>query len=70
MEKLTEKQNFVYQAIKYYISKYGFSPTIRELCEMVGVSSTGTIHVYLKTLKKKGYIDYIYNRNRTITIKK
>ncbi len=70
MEDLTEKQKFIYEAIKYYISKYGFSPTIRELCEIVGLKSTGTIHAYLKILKRKGYIDYIFNRNRTITIKK
>lgn len=67
---MTEKQSEVYEEIKYYIGKYGFSPTIRELCEAIGVKSTATIHYYLKLLKKKGYIDYIYNRNRTIRVLK
>lgn len=67
---MTEKQLQVYEEIKKYIDKYKFSPTIRELCEAIGVKSTATIHYYLKLLKKKGYIDYTYNRNRTIRVLK
>ncbi len=68
MERLTKKQERTYNAIKEYIGKYGFSPTIRELCEMTGVKSTATVYCSLKVLKRKGYIAYLYNRNRTIRL--
>lgn len=68
MEDLTTKQEIVFDAIKSYIHDYGYSPTIRELCTITGRRSPGTIHAELKILKRKGYIDYIYNRNRTIRV--
>lgn len=67
---MTEKQKEMYLAIKSYIEKYGFSPAIRDLCEMTNKSSPSTVHYLLKQLKKKGYIDYIFNKNRTIRIVK
>lgn len=68
MEDLSKKQEITFNAIKQYIEKYGFSPTIRELCEMVGVKSTCTIYQSLNILKRKGYINYVYNRSRTIRV--
>lgn len=68
MEKLTDKQEIVLDIIKGYIQEHGYSPTIRELCEIVGVNSPATMHYHLKRLKAKGYIDYIFNRNRTIRV--
>lgn len=68
MEKLSEKQLLTLNAIKNYIETYGYSPTIRELCVKCGVNSPATVHASLKILKRKGYIDYSYNRNRTIRI--
>lgn len=68
MEILSKKQEITFNAIKEYIEKYGFSPTIRELCEMVGVKSTCTIYQSLNILKRKGYINYVYNRSRTIRV--
>lgn len=65
---MTNKQEKLFQAIKKYIDENGYSPTVRELCKMVGVSSPATVQGMLKRLKAKGYIDYVYNRNRTIRI--
>ena len=65
---LTETQERLYYSIKDYIDEYGYSPVIRELLEPNGVKSTASIHYGLTQLKKKGYIDYVYNRDRTIRI--
>lgn len=67
-EKLTEKQELTLNVIKDYIQEHGYSPTIREICVECGVNSPATIHTSLKILKRKGYIDYVYNRNRTIRV--
>lgn len=68
MKELTEKQRELYETIKEFIDEHTYSPTVRELCELMGGKSVGTIHPGLKILKRKGYIDYQYNRNRTIRI--
>ena len=68
MIELTEKQRELYETIKDFIDEHTYRPTIRELMEILGKKSPGTIHPCLKELKRKGYIDYQYNRNRTIRI--
>lgn len=64
------ERNDVYFAIKSYIEEKHISPTIRELCEIVGKSSPATIHYHLKNLKRDGYIDYDETKRRTIRIVK
>ena len=68
MRELTEKQQILLNAIKDYINEWGYSPTIRELCKIIGKKSPGTLVPMLKRLKEYGYIDYAYNRNRTIRV--
>lgn len=56
MNLLTPKQNEIYQGIKKYYNTYGYFPTIREICEITGRSSTATIKDHLVKLEKKGFI--------------
>jgi len=67
---LTNEQFNILIAIKDYISIHGISPTIRELCEITGKESPATIHFHLKALKKKGYIDFLNKKSRTIRLLK
>lgn len=66
MEKLTSKQESILKEIKKFIAKYGYSPTIRELCELCNLNSTATMFVHLKNLTTKGYISQSGNKFRTI----
>ncbi len=68
MEKLTERQNKVLNEIKKFIAKKGYSPTIRELCGICGLSSTATMFVHLKNITKKGYINQSESKFRTIEL--
>lgn len=43
-KKLSGKQSYVLNAIKNYINKYGYSPTVRELADMLNVKSTSIIN--------------------------
>ena len=53
---LTTRQAQVYRNIIEYQVKNGYSPTVRELCKLVGVSSTSTIASHLKNLEESGFI--------------
>ena len=68
MEKLTAKQQLVYEFVRNEIKRNGFAPSVREICDGIGLSSTSTVHAHLETLKKKGYINRLSSKNRTIEI--
>lgn len=67
MEKLTNKQIIILDFIKKYTAKNGYSPTIREICEGVHLSSPATVFVHIKNLETKGYITSTNNKFRTIS---
>ena len=68
MEKLTVKQQKVLTALKKYLAKKGYPPTVRELCELTNLNSTATIHVHLNHLAEKKYIKKLKDKNRTIEL--
>ena len=59
----------ILNGIKVYIAAKGYSPTIRELCEICNIKSTSTVHGHLEVLKKEGVINKIESHPRTISIK-
>ena len=56
MIELTEKQEQVLEAIQTYQQEYGYSPTVRELADHFGQSSSAGIHKILVALEEKGYL--------------
>lgn len=53
---LYRKQKQILDFIKQYIDKYGYSPTLGEIAEAIGVSSLATVHEHLQSLAAKGVI--------------
>lgn len=68
MKGISNEQLEILEAIDDYIKASGYSPSVRDLCEMTGRNSPATIHYHLKNLKKLGYIDYDAKLSRTIRI--
>ena len=66
--KLTNRQQAVLDFIKEEILFKGYPPTVREICEAVGLSSPSTVHSHLKTLEKKGYIKRDSSKNRALEV--
>lgn len=67
-EKISSKQQAVLDCIKESILNRGFPPSVREICETVGLKSTSSVHAHLETLEKKGYIRRDAAKSRTIEI--
>jgi repressor LexA len=67
-ETLTKKQEEVLVFIKKYIVKYGYPPSVREICAGLGLSSPATVHTHLKQLEKKGAIKKAKSKFRTIEV--
>jgi len=53
---LTPKQAAILAVIKKNIRQKGYPPSVREIGQAVGLSSSSTVHGYLKKLEAKGYL--------------
>ncbi|HHU63542.1 MAG TPA: transcriptional repressor LexA [Clostridiales bacterium] len=67
---LSKKQKRILDFIKSEIDKKGYPPSVREICDGVGLKSTSTVHGHLTRLEKKGYIRRDATKPRTIEILK
>ena len=70
MEKkaLTKRQNDILNYIKSFIKENGYSPSIRELCKGLSMSSTASVYDQLKKIEEKGYIKKSKVKFRSIEI--
>ncbi len=61
------------QKIMDYISKYtdenGYPPSVREICQAVGLRSPSTVHTHLKILQEAGLLAKDQGKTRAITLK-
>lgn len=69
-EKKAYKEEKLYKAIKEFINKNGYAPSIRELMEITNMPSTASVYFILLHLKENGFIDFIPKKYRTIKILK
>ena len=65
---LYRKQKQILGFLKQYIDKYGYSPTLGEIAEAIGVHSLATVHEHLQTLATKGVIKKFEGAVRGIEI--
>jgi repressor LexA len=52
----TERQRRILDVIVAFTAERGYPPSVREIGERVGLSSSSTIHAHLKALEKRGLI--------------
>lgn len=68
MKGLTQKQRNVFDFIVRSLREQGVIPSIREICNQFGYSSTNAANVHLYALEKKGYITRRHGLARNIEI--
>lgn len=68
-DDLTPKQKEVLEQLLNFLYTNNYPPSIQQLCQLCGVSSTSTIHFHLSALKKKGLIDWNPAAKRAISIR-
>lgn len=67
-EKASKRQQAVLDCIEECIREKGYGPTVREICQSLGLSSPSTVHVHLKALEKKGLIKRDPLKSRSIAL--
>ncbi|MDQ6823931.1 MAG: transcriptional repressor LexA [Candidatus Eremiobacteraeota bacterium] len=54
--KTTPRQQAILDVIRDFTREHGYPPSVREIGERVGLSSSSTVQCHLRTLEKKGLI--------------
>jgi repressor LexA len=52
----TEKQHRILDVIRSFTAEMGYPPSVREIGERVGLSSSSTVQSHLKTLERRGLL--------------
>ena len=65
---LTTREQAILDCIKNKIRENGFPPTVREICNEVGLRSTSTVHGYLARLEELGVIKRDPSSSRAIEV--
>lgn len=47
----------MFGAIKDYIRQHGYPPTVREICDMTGMTSTSTVHYHMQQMFADGTLE-------------
>ena len=66
MSKRSEMQQRIYQFLLSYIDERGYAPSVRDICDAVGLKSPSTVHFHLKNLAELGYIEKSAFKGRAI----
>ena len=64
---VSKKQEEILNYIDKTIRSNGYSPTVREICQAVGLKSTSTVQYHLKKLIDLGFLNKSENISRSIT---
>ena len=64
---VSKKQEEILNYIDKTINNKGYSPTVREIAEAVGLKSTSTVQYHLNKLINLGFLDKSDNISRSIT---
>ena len=66
---LTERQRTILNVIRNSVTSRGYPPSIREIGDAVGLTSTSSVAHQLRTLERKGYLRRDPNRPRAVDVR-
>lgn len=66
---LTDRQRRVLEVIRASVGERGYPPSIREIGDAVGLTSTSSVAHQLRTLEKKGFLRRDPNRPRAVDVR-
>ena len=68
--ELNKREKAILKYIEEQVDQNGYPPSVREIGKAVDLSSTATVHGYLSSLEKKGYIKKESQKGRTLKLLK
>jgi repressor LexA len=68
MDELTSRQQRILQFIRQTVRERGYPPTVREIGEAVGLTSSSSVHAQLENLSRKGLLRKDATKPRAIEV--
>jgi repressor LexA len=65
---VTRRQKEVLDFLDSFVSRNGYSPSFEEIARGLDLKSLATVHKHITTLEKKGLLDRVHNRSRSIDV--
>lgn len=66
MGRTSTKQAEILAYLSEFTEAHGYAPSIREICQAVGLRSTGSVHYHLAELARQGRIELDAGKKRAI----
>jgi repressor LexA len=66
MAALTRRQREIFEFIRDFVSRRGYSPSLEEIGSHFGLSSVATVHKHVQHLVEKGFLQKAWNRSRSV----
>ena len=68
MGRTSTKQEEILIFLREFTESHGYAPSIREICQAVGLRSTGSVHYHLAELARQGRIELDAGKKRAVAI--
>ena len=65
---VTRRQKEVLDFLESFVVRNGFSPSFEEIARGLELKSLATVHKHITNLEKKGLLDRVHNRSRSIDL--
>jgi repressor LexA len=67
---LTKRQQEIFDFVRSYVGEHGYPPTVRDIGQAVGLTSSSTVHAHLANLEKLGVLRRDPTKPRAIEVLK
>jgi repressor LexA len=68
VEGLTDRQRQTLEFIAETVADRGYPPSVREICDALGLASSSTVHSHMQALQRKGYLRIDPTKPRAIEL--
>ena len=65
---VTKRQKEVLDFLEAFVTRNGYSPSFEEIARGMSLKSLATVHKHITNLEKKGFLDRVHNRSRSIDV--
>lgn len=65
---VTRRQKEILDFLETFVTRNGYSPSFEEIARGMGLKSLATVHKHITNLEKKGMLDRVHNRSRSIDV--
>src|SRR5207245_11405495 len=65
---LTRRQREILTFVQRYADAHGYPPSVREIGQALGLTSSSTVHSHLSALGKKGYLRRAASKPRALEV--